>query len=276
MDNWYCHVGGQRYGPLRFEDMQAWCREGRIKPEDLVWNEGMTDWAKAGGVPGLFMPPASPSPEPPRPAGTDGHTCNAELTAWAREQLRGRWWPPIAVGLILAAIQTGSGFLPYAGGLIQLAITGPLELGVAIYFLAFARRGNPDIGVMFNGFQRFGSALGAYLLMTLFILLWSLLLIIPGIIAALAYSQTYFVMIDHPELGPLEAITRSKEMMRGYKEKLFWLGLRFFGWSLLCILTLGIGFIWLTPYMRVTYARFYDDLQPPVPEQAGTPAPPVL
>jgi uncharacterized membrane protein len=87
-----------------------------------------------------------------------------------------------------------------------------------------------------------------------------LLLIIPGIMAGLSYSQTFYILSEDPSIGAMDAIRKSKEMMYGNRWKLFCLGLRFIGWLLLCILTLGIGFIWLAPYMAVSMAKFYDDL----------------
>jgi uncharacterized membrane protein len=88
-----------------------------------------------------------------------------------------------------------------------------------------------------------------------------LLLIIPGIIAALSYSMTFFIIADDESIEPMEALKKSKKMMEGYKLKLFYLSIRFFGLALLCILTLGIGFLWLIPYTYVTMAKFYDDIK---------------
>jgi uncharacterized membrane protein len=97
--------------------------------------------------------------------------------------------------------------------------------------------------------------------MFVFILLWMLLLIIPGIIAALSYSMTFYIIADDETMDAMEAIDKSKAMMDGYKWKYFCLALRFVGWALLCILTLGIGFFWLMPYMQVTNAKFYEDVK---------------
>jgi len=87
-----------------------------------------------------------------------------------------------------------------------------------------------------------------------------LLLIIPGIIAALSYSQAFFILADNPSLSASEVLSKSKEIMDGHKLKLFFLGFNFIGWSFLCILTLGIGFLWLIPYMKVSYASFYNEI----------------
>ena len=76
----------------------------------------------------------------------------------------------------------------------------------------------------------------------------------------MSYSMTFFIIAEDDLIGPLEAIKKSKQMMCGYKWKIFCLGLRFIGWALLCILTLGVGFLWFTPYMSVSFAKFYDDL----------------
>ena len=97
--------------------------------------------------------------------------------------------------------------------------------------------------------------------MVVFVFLWALLLIIPGIIAAIAYSQTFYILAEDDTIGSMDALRKSKEMMIGYKWKYFCLGLRFIGWALLCVLTLGIGFLWLSPYIQVSYAKFYEDLK---------------
>jgi uncharacterized membrane protein len=88
-----------------------------------------------------------------------------------------------------------------------------------------------------------------------------LLLIIPGLIAAYSYSMTFYILADNKSMGALEAIKKSKEMMNGNKWKLFRLSFRFFWWMLLSIVTLGIGLLWLIPYMSVSFATFYDDIK---------------
>jgi len=131
-------------------------------------------------------------------------------------------------------------------------------------FLEVSRGGEVALSRVFDGFKSFGTSVLAYILMNIFILLWSLLLIVPGILASLSYSMTFFVMADNPGIGAIEAIDRSKEMMYGRRWKLFCLYCRFIGWALLAaIFTLGIGFLWLEPYMRASMARFYDDLNAP-------------
>ena len=191
-------------------------------------------------------------------------TSNAKLMKMAEESLNGRWG--LAVGtffvylIIITAIQLSSQLFPFIG-LITILITGPLTLGLAIFSLNISRDDNPQTDQLFAGFQNFGNSIVAYLLMGLFIVLWTLLLIIPGIIAALSYSMTFYIIADDDTIGPMEAIDKSKEMMDGYKWKYFRLNLRFLAWGLLCILTLGIGFFWLIPYINVSIAHFYDDIK---------------
>jgi uncharacterized membrane protein len=180
----------------------------------------------------------------------------------AFDTLRGQWGLPIGVVVIYLLISFAVQIVPYVGGVAMLIIGGPLYLGFFMFFLTFSRGEDATIGQLFYGFSRFGTALGTHLLMTLFIFLWSLLLIIPGIIAGLAYSQAFFILADNPDIGPMQALRESKEMMDGYKAKFFFLGLRFLGWALLCIPTLCIGFLWYIPYYQTSLAKFYDDLAP--------------
>lgn len=309
MAQWYCFIGGQRYGPVSEEEMRSWVAQGRVGSADLVWTEGMPAWAPAGQAFGAAASPVPGGPPTvsmvpcPPPGGTGGATPNAQLTAQARDALRGRWVVPILFCLVIHLISQGVNTLgsmssnveqvqrqlsrhqrgedPFdfrerdapepglgsalqaIGGLVSLFLSGPFALSSAIFFLAVTRGGQADMGLLWAGFRNFGTALGAYLLMVLFVFLWTLLLIIPGIIAGLAYSQTFFLLAENKGLGPLEALRKSKQMMDGHKWRLFCLILRFIGWSLLCVLTCGIGFLWLGPYMAASYARFYDDLRQP-------------
>ena len=98
-------------------------------------------------------------------------------------------------------------------------------------------------------------------LTNLFIALWSLLFIIPGIVKAFSYSMTPFILEEHPELSANEAIDHSRAMMKGHKFDLFWLILSFIGWGFLCLFTFGIGYLWLTPYMETSVASFYEDVK---------------
>lgn len=139
-----------------------------------------------------------------------------------------------------------------------------LAVGLANSVSRFYKEGDfKTVGNMFRlgfGGGRYWKNLVGMFLVGLFTFLWMLLFIVPGIIKAYAYAMTPYILVDNPELGPREARLKSIEMMRGHKGKLFGLELSFIGWFLLCILSLGIGFIWLAPYYQTTHAAFYHDL----------------
>jgi uncharacterized membrane protein len=194
---------------------------------------------------------------------------NSELRALARGQLAGKWGPAIGVTLLYFLIVILIESIPYIGGIGTLLITGPFTLGLCAFFISYPRGRQVPFTTMFSGFNHFVPSLVLYLLVALFTLLWMLLLIVPGIIASYRYSQAFYIMNDNPEIGAMEAIRLSSELMNGQKWKLFLLNLSFIGWILLGIITLGIGFIWITPYMATASANFYEDLkqaaQPSIP-----------
>ena len=124
---------------------------------------------------------------------------NVVLMKAARESLKGKWG--LAIGtfvvylLIIGAIQIAARFFP-ASGLITLIIGGPMSVGLAIFALSLSRNQNAELNQIFKGFENFGTALGAYLLVILFIFLWMLLLIVPGIIASFSYALTFYIIAD--------------------------------------------------------------------------------
>lgn len=199
-------------------------------------------------------------------------TENAVLMQKALESLKGKWG--LAIGgvviyyLIMAIAQIGPRYSHShetvtisLAATAQLIITGPMVLGLSTFFLNISRNSEARVEQIFDGFKNFGTALVAYLLMILFVILWMLLLIIPGIIAALSYSMTFYILADDKSISAMDALNKSKAMMDGYKWKYFCLNLRFIGWAILCIFTLGIGFLWLAPYVIVSNAKFYDDIK---------------
>jgi len=192
---------------------------------------------------------------------TLSQTENKILMANARDSLRGFWGLAIGALIIYFLVFCVLGLFPVIGTIATYIIVGPMTVGGVRFTLSVSRREKPEIGQLFSGFDRFGTHLAAYLLQTLFVCLWTLLLIIPGIIAALSYSMTYFIIAEDSSISASEAITKSKKMMKGNKWKLSYLGFRFTGWFLLAMLSCGIGFLWVGPYMYVSYAKFYDDLK---------------
>ena len=197
-------------------------------------------------------------------------TSNEDLMTKALKSLKGKWGIAISawfVLFILTDFQLGWEWQGDDGGdykfslkIIGLIIGGPLSLGYTTLILLISRNQKPDFSILFSGFKRFGVSLAAYLLMAIFTILWLLLLIIPGIIACLRYSQTYYILSEDENIGPLEAISKSKEMMVGNKWKLFCLYFRFTGWFILCIVTLGFAGLYVGPYLSQSCANFYNDL----------------
>ena len=187
---------------------------------------------------------------------------NSEIMSEARAALNGKW--PFAIGtfFVMTLILIGASLIPVAGTILSLLITGPLVVGAAFLGLKIYKNEAAETNDLFFAFKHsFTNSALAYMLMAVFILLRFLLLIVPGIIAALAYSQTYFILAENPSMDAYDAILKSKTMMQGYKWQYFKLGLRLFGLGILCIFTLGIGFLWLTPYQYVVYAKFYEEIK---------------
>lgn len=146
---------------------------------------------------------------------------------------------------------------------IALYVLGSvISLGYTQFNLDLIDGREPELNALFSNFYRFGTAFLARFLTNLYVLLWSLLLIVPGIMAAYSYAMTPYILIDHPEMTAGEAIARSKELMAGNRWRLFCLQFSFIGWSILAALTLGIGNLWLTPYTHAAEAAFYRDLVP--------------
>ncbi|MET1249710.1 DUF975 family protein [Sporolactobacillus sp. STCC-11] len=188
--------------------------------------------------------------------------------------------------------------------LIYFIITIPMQFGFYWYFLDLIRDQTPKMKILFFGYEHgkmIVKLVWTYVLMAILLCLWILLFIIPGIIKSFSYSQTYFILKDHPDYSASKAIKESKRLMKGHKWKLFLLGLSFIGWWLLSIVpTLGgiiaaglIGFmindligylflaigiigsiwmyLWLVPYFCTSLATFYERLiltqQPELNEQ---------
>ena len=125
-------------------------------------------------------------------------------------------------------------------GIYSLLVTGAMDLGLTLFFLAMFRRQIVGIGDVFLGFERYGKALGLFLFQGLFIVLWSLLFIVPGIIAAIRYSQAFFILADDPNKGIRQCMDESKMMMRGNKAKYFCMSLSFIGWAILASIPAGV------------------------------------
>lgn len=187
---------------------------------------------------------------------------NSELRAVSRTTLSGNWMMAALATLVYLLIAGGVSSIPVAGSVLAIIVTYPLAYGFAILFLDLFREGKPiDIGKLFDGFKDFGRVWGTLILVAIYTILWTCLLIIPGIVKSYSYALTPFILKDEPELKYNAAIEKSMRMMNGYKMKLFLLDLSFIGWMILSVLTLGIGLLFLQPYMNTARAAFYEDLK---------------
>ncbi|MFB7642561.1 DUF975 family protein [Peribacillus butanolivorans] len=208
----------------------------------------------------------------------------SELKREALLSLKGKWGVAVSLMLLLFLINVilpmiveviGSGgftqwfvqeetpvWSDIFGTVLSIALI-PLTIATTWFYLNIVRKGNPDIPEVFAIYKEGKTSfkiIGASILQGIFIFLWSLLFIIPGIIKSLSYSQLFFLLKDHPQLTVLEAFSESKKRMKGLKWKYFLMHLSFIGWGILCIFTLGIGFLWLAPYAGTTMAAFYNEL----------------
>lgn len=210
----------------------------------------------------------------------------------ARENLRGNWKLSVIAGMLaclLGGLIVGTSFFPemelkiedmnfrdlkelftfvlFNGGiiiqvtsilnLVHFILGGVIQLGYARYLLNQHDRREFQLNDLFSKFDYFGAGFCQNFLRGLYVFLWTLLFIIPGIVAQYRYAMTPFIMAEHPELTASEAIAASKKMMDGNKWALFCLDFSFFGWALLSALTLNIGNLWLNPYRNAAYAAFY-------------------
>ena len=144
--------------------------------------------------------------------------------------------------------------------LLHLILGGVVEMGYCVFLLKQHDCQNPQFNDLFSMFDYFGTGFSQRFLRGLYEFLWSLLLIIPGIIAHYSYAMTPYILADQPDLSAKDAISQSKEMMDGHKGDLFILHLSFIGWDLLAGLTMNIGHLWLNPYKKAAEAAFYRQL----------------
>ena len=145
--------------------------------------------------------------------------------------------------------------------LVFSAIGSSVQLGYNILLLKYYEpEQKPSLGDLFCRFHIFWKAFGLRLVMGLFITLWTFLFIIPGIIASYSYAMAPYLMAENPDMGIMEAIRRSKEIMQGNKWRLFCLHISFIGWAFLCIFTCGIGSLFLSPYQMLAEAAFYREI----------------
>lgn len=181
----------------------------------------------------------------------------------ALKSLNGKWGKGAVAIIIFYAITFAISSFDYIqqglGSIITLFVMLPISWGLACFFLSISRDEEVTNATLFDGFKDYGRVFITLLLQNIYTLLWTLLLIVPGIIKSFSYAMTPFVLKDNPEMSGNAAIEESMRIMDGKKMDLFMLYLSFIGWGILACLTLGIGFLFLIPYMETTLAHFYED-----------------
>ena len=235
----------------------------------------------------------------------------ADFRQAARDALRGRWGLAVGTGLLAGILGCGS-LGAWSGGsvsfenrisqadlesvvsyetwlvvrpvllmllvalviwaVVAVVIGGTVTMGYAKFNLNLVDRRDARLDDLFSRFSRLGDGSCMQYFRGLYIFLWSLLLIVPGIMAAYSYAMTPFILTENPDMTANEAISASKELMRGSCWRLFCLEFSFIGWGILCVLTLGIGSLWLKPYEQAAYAAFYREISGTAPPDGAAEA----
>ena len=205
---------------------------------------------------------------------------NQDYKNSALAALKGNWAPAVVCTIVFIAIAyvyvglmvvpayftTNTNLLlilTAAAYVLAFFLYYPLTIGYMNSLKKLDVEGDNDLtrNMFKSGFKKYFRMVWGGLLFAIKVFLWSLLLIIPGIIKEFSYAMTPYILEDDPDLSVLQAIKKSKAMMKGHKFDLFYLWLSFIGWILLSVLTLGIGLIWLSPYIAAATAEFYQDVR---------------
>lgn len=190
---------------------------------------------------------------------------SGEITSRINDWSDGRWtvsfsWLPwifrSVIELWLAFIGLIFGILT----IVRFVIGGATTLGYAAFNLDLVDGVDTSASVVFTQYYRLGAGFCMQLLRAIYVALWTLLFVIPGIVASYSYAMTPYILLENPGMGANEAIARSKALMRGNRMRLFCLQFSFVGWYILSMFTLGIGLIWLRPYVEAAQAAFYREI----------------
>lgn len=193
---------------------------------------------------------------------------SSQLKKAAKESLSGRWGFAVLAFLLFSIIQgvpnlfgsdidEPSSSIDLVVSLVSILLI-PVGVGWTWIAMSIARGEETKVTDLFEPYGMFLKVVGLAIVQFIFIALWTLLLIIPGIIKSFSYLLTFYILRDEPSIGILESITRSRQLMDGHKMEAFLLFLSFIGWALLVIVTLGLAVLWVGPYFSVTLAKFYD------------------
>lgn len=146
-------------------------------------------------------------------------------------------------------------------GIVITLVSLVLNAGYVVYAMNVRKGQTAPYATLFDGFIFAGKLILLNIVMSVFVFLWSLLFLIPGIIATYRYRFAIYNLCDDPSVGVMEALRMSKAQTRGYKGQLFVLDLSFIGWNFLCALTMGILSIWIMPYIQQTDIGYFEAIK---------------
>ena len=185
----------------------------------------------------------------------------SELKAAAKSQIKGNIGILFLCSLLIGLIVSATSFI-----VVGFIIAPALSLGLTMIYLNLAKGQKPEVGDIFKGFSLFGKALWLNIITGFFLMLWFMLLYIPGIVKMLAYSMAPYILAENPDMTAREALRESKRITKGHKMDLFVLSLSFFGWLLLVSITCGLAIIYVGPYMNATMANAYNKIKGEAPQ----------
>ena len=182
----------------------------------------------------------------------------AELKANAKSNISGKVLKYFVTSIVIGICAGALTIIPVLGALLIYIFM----LSDVIIFLKLYKGEDFSIGDAFSGFKigATGKTMLAGFLMGIFEILWSMLFVIPGIIKSIAYSMTFYIIAENPEISATDAIKKSQEMMQGHKMEYFILQLSFIPWLILVSFTFGLAGIYVMPYMSATRANFYKSI----------------
>jgi len=265
---WVMGADGREYGPVGIDLLARWVREGRVVADTKV-RKGQVAAVEARSLPELaafFAPAGGPPPAPaapapalpgtPGPAGLPGEFRVWEFIERAWELVKPHWLPLAGIIFIWWAI----GCVPYLGPCVQFIIGGAIAVGVWRAVLGMIDGRPPQVGMMFEGFDRFGDAFLAYLVQFILIALGFICLIVPGIILSIMWAFTFGVIAETP-LGFWDAMRRSAVLTEGYRWRLFLLALACIPVLFLGLLAACVGVLVAFPVCLTAFGLAYRFLQ---------------
>lgn len=184
-----------------------------------------------------------------------------ELKEKAKSQIKGNIWRLFLVVVIVLGIVCVCNLIPFIGKIAAFCLSSALGIGVVSIYLKLSHGESFEVGDVFEGCHIMGKAIWLQILKNIFVMLWSLLLVVPGIIKAYSYSMATYILAENPNMSANDAIKESMRIMDGHKMDLFILQLSFIGWEILTSLTFGILGIYTIPYVSATMANFYNSIK---------------